>query len=57
MEAILVSPYKDILIIFNIPILFDGIIVISDKGTLLDDEAFFEIIKKWRNLAFCEEAK
>ena len=33
------------LIFFNIPILFDGIIVISDKATLLDDEAFFEIIK------------
>lgn len=45
MEAILISSYKDILIFFNIPILFDGIIVISDKATLLDDEAFFEIIK------------
>jgi hypothetical protein len=57
MEAIFISPYKDILIIFNIPILFDGIIVISDKETLLDDEAFFEIVKKWRNLAFYKKAK
>jgi hypothetical protein len=46
MEAIFISSYKDILIIFNIPILFDGIIVISDKATFLDDEAFFVIVKK-----------
>ena len=56
MEAIFISPYKDILIIFNIPILFDGIIVISDKKTFLDDEAFFGIVKKQRNLAFYEKA-
>ena len=56
MEAILISSYKDTLIFFNIPILFDGIIVISDKATLLDDEAFFGIVKKWKNLAFYAKA-
>ena len=45
-EAILISPYKDILIFFNIPILFDSIIVISDKGTFSDDEALLWITKK-----------
>ncbi len=51
-EAIFISSYKDILNFFNIPILFDGIIVISDKASFLDDEAFFGILKKWRDLTF-----